>query len=246
VVDGAKVTIIKQASTIVVLIGLASCISNSKEQQPNTLNVMSLNVFGWKTMPQHASNYAALVDEHDVSVLVIQEGVEDWKIDTAMPTDYSRAIALEQSLGLCWQRQWQIYVNRCQGVSFTNSHRFDLADGPNAVRTGELALIDTKFGGLTVINVHWDHESETAQEQSAKQVADKIAIYGAYPTLLAGDFNRKCTSVQQLLTQHIPINLTADGGIDCVFSKGVSALGTVINAAPSDHPAVIAEISFSR
>ena len=88
-----------------------------------TITVMSLNIYGWKTMPQHSDDYAQLVNKHKVDVLGIQEGVEDWQLkhnelNNKLPTDYQRAITLAKSLGQCWQHKFQIFINHCQGNRF--------------------------------------------------------------------------------------------------------------------------------
>jgi hypothetical protein len=36
------------------------------------------------------------------------------------------------------------------------------------------------------------------------------------------------------------LSQVVDGGIDCVFSRGLEGAGKVIDAQPSDHPAVLA------
>jgi len=232
------------ACVVIICLLLTGCTQHSRQTQVTPIKLMSLNLYGWKTMPQHAEDYASLIRNQEISILVVQEGVDDWQIDTLMPTDYSRAISLLDSLGSCWQRQWQIFINHCNGVSFKQSKRFDLADGPNAVRTGEMATLNAAGQDLIVINVHWDHESLDTQITSARQVSNVIKQSNGHPTLLAGDFNRECLSAQQMIAQHIPLELAVDGGIDCIFTTGVHASGTRLDAPPSDHPAVIATIDF--
>lgn len=208
-----------------------------------SLNLMSLNVYGWKTMPQHAGQYAQLIQQENADIVLIQEGVDDWQLKVKMPVDYSRSNALQQALGQCWQRRWQMLINHCQGMSFINSERFDLADGPNATRTGETATIKTPMGKLTVLNVHWDHQSESIRQLSAQQTAKIMNQHLDSPQLLVGDFNSQCQQVHHQLSTHIKVNLIADGGIDCMFSNKVKAQSKTIPAPPSDHPAVVAYIT---
>jgi hypothetical protein len=217
---------------------------------------MSLNIYGWKTMPHHAADYARLVNAHNIDILLLQEGVEDWQLTTPMPTDYSRADALQKALGNCWQRRWQILVNQCRAISFNHSERFDLADGPMATRTGEMAELyvsDDKSTAksnaksnakIVVINVHWDHESETARTLSAEQTAAVANRYQSTAVVVAGDFNSQCNLAEKQLAVYTYFQLIVDGGIDCIFAKNIRATGQTLSAMPSDHPAVIASLNF--
>ena len=199
---------------------------------------MSLNIYGWKTMPHSTSDYVNLVKKHEVSVLLIQEGVNDWKIKTKMPTDYSRAEILRKALGKCWQRSWQIFVNTCKGISIVDSTRFDLSDGPNAVRTGEIVQTRSALGDIHFVNVHWEHESATVRRLNAIETLEAInSLEGK--VILAGDFNLSCEDVTGLFAHNKNLSLSTDGGIDCVFSKGYTVGGAVVDAAPSDHPAIL-------
>jgi len=101
-----------------------------------TIQVMSLNIFGHDTMPHSAATFAALIKDRDPDVVGIQEGVQDWLIGPGMPTDYSRADALGTALGSCWDQRYQIFIDVCKDNAFLSSDRFDLTDGPNATRTG--------------------------------------------------------------------------------------------------------------
>ncbi len=60
--------------------------------EPAVLRVMSLNLYGWATMPGAAPDYAALIEAQSVDVLGIQEGNWDWEIE-GWPTDYSATAA---------------------------------------------------------------------------------------------------------------------------------------------------------
>ena len=203
--------------------------------------VMSLNIYGYKTMPQKAYDYAALVERHSVDVLAIQEGVDDWRIGRDMPVDYSRSEALHDALGDCWERQYQVYVNRCRGFTIENHERFDLADGPNAVRTGETAEVSGPIGRFTLVNVHWDHQSESARRASATQTAE-AAREGAVAVL--GDFNSACSGpTVQGMAKSAGLVAAVDGGIDCIFLRGLSGQGAVVDASPSDHPAVLVRLA---
>lgn len=196
-------------------------------------------------MPQHAQDYAALVKAHEIDILLIQEGSDDWQLTTTMPSNYQRAEQLRQALGQCWYRQWQILVNQCQQLSLQQAQRFDLSDGPNAARAGEIATVST---GSTVnsdqaewlfINVHWDHQSQEVRAKNAFETAQVINRAKADQLVLAGDFNMPCHQALALLSQYSEIPLQVDGGIDCVFANTPLQHAQVIDADPSDHPAVI-------
>ena len=38
------------------------------------VTVMSLNIYGWKTMPEHSDDYSQLIKRYSVDILGIQEG----------------------------------------------------------------------------------------------------------------------------------------------------------------------------
>ena len=205
--------------------------------------VMSLNIYGYATMPQAAGDYARLVNRQGVDVLVIQEGVQDWQLDSDLPTDYERAAELHKALGACWEREYQVFVNSCSGYSLHDHQRFDLADGPNATRTGEMGVVHGPDGRFLVVNLHWDHESAEAREVSVEQTARTVAT--DLPVLVAGDFNTQCSGEQvSKLAEQAGLQLAVDGGIDCILVRGLQADGEAVNAAPSDHPAVLARIIY--
>jgi endonuclease/exonuclease/phosphatase family metal-dependent hydrolase len=234
---------------------------------------MSLNVYGWKTMPKHSDDYAKLVAKHDINILAIQEGVEDWQLTTDMPTDYSRAKVLLSALGPCWKRSHQIFVNHCMGSRFIDSGRFDLTDGPNATRTGEYALVEHNSGRFIVINVHFDHEQHSIRILNTKETLAQLALYNNYPQIVLGDFNQDCDGMFSLMSSLIPrelplsatptnvttpvepsLKLVANAGIDCIFinnlsTKSITKLsskGKVVEASPSDHPAAIASLKWIK
>ncbi len=212
--------------------------------ESTTLRVMSLNVYGYATMPQAAGDYARMVQSHDVDVLGIQEGNQDWQISTPLPTDYSRSDALGAALGECWEQRYQIFVNTCRGVDFVSHERFDLSDGPNATRTGESAVI--RKGGIELgfIDIHWDHEDGGAKAANATETAAAANAHGALPVVVLGDFNAGCAATEpRSMASQSDLTLIMDGGIDCVFSRGAPGSGWTVNASPSDHPGVIAELT---
>jgi len=223
----------------------------SAETLPDELSVMTLNVYGWKTMPQHSDDYAQLIKSNNIDIVGIQEGADDWKLTSKYPTDYSRSIKLNESLGECWQHKFQIFINQCAGVAFIESGRFDLTDGKNATRTGEYAIItklkDEKANNKYLfVNIHWDHESEETRIANANETAsliNSINIIKEYPTILVGDFNSQCNSkavsMMQLKTK---MTLLKHAGIDCIFTKKLEGNANVITASPSDHPSIIATL----
>lgn len=246
--------------TIFTLLSTGLCLTPALSQNTD-IEIMSLNVYGWKTMPQHSEEYAKLVVEHNINILAIQEGVEDWQLTTDMPTDYSRAEALLSALGPCWQRSHQIYVNHCMGTRFIDSGRFDLTDGPNATRTGEYALVEHNSGRFIVINVHFDHEQQQTRVLNTKETLAQLISYNSYPQIVLGDFNQRCDAIFSLMSSVLTstkalnkpsLKLVANAGIDCIFINNFnseskskfSSQGKVVEALPSDHPAAIASLEF--
>ena len=214
--------------------------------QNTDIEVMSLNVYGWKTMPKHSEDYAKLVAKHDINILAIQEGVEDWQLTTDMPTDYSRAKVLLSKLGPCWQRSYQIFVNHCKGSRFIESGRFDLTDGPNATRTGEYALVEHNSSRFIVINVHFDHEQQQTRILNMKETLAQLSSYNNYPQVVLGDFNQRCDEMfspisslmSPFISTEIPVSVTpinetppiepsfklvTNAGIDCIFINNFSS-----------------------
>ena len=211
------------------------------------VSVMSLNIYGWKTMPQHSDKYAQLINSNNIEVVGIQEGVNDWQLTSKYPTDYSRSNALNESLGKCWAHKFQIFINKCAGVEFVESGRFDLTDGPNATRTGEYAIIEKSNNKYLLVNIHWDHESEATRIANAIETANLINSMTKYPTILLGDFNSQCNGKETLLMQmKTKMTLFEHAGIDCIFTKNLIGNTKVISALPSDHPSIIAKLKPKR
>ena len=200
---------------------------------------MSLNIYGHATMPAGAEAYADLINQNGIDVLAIQEGVQDWRIQ-GLPTDYSRSEQLQAALGDCWQRRYQIFVNSCQNNSFVNNDRFDMTDGPNAVRTGEWAVIRKGTTQFNVLNLHWDHEDQNVRLNNSNETIAMVQDLAAIPTIVMGDFNTGCTSspVNNLRSSG-NLMLKVNGGIDCILTNGFEGEGYTVAAAPSDHPGLI-------
>jgi len=210
------------------------------------ITVMSLNIYGWKTMPEHSDDYAQLISSRNVDILGIQEGVEDWQLKSNWPTNYQRAITLKKSLGGCWQRRHQIFINQCQGNHFIESGRFDLTDGPNATRTGEYAVIEKLNKRYLMVNVHWDHESVATRIANAEETSAQLNKISQYPKILLGDFNSRCNDREASLVQSkAKMTLLKNAGIDCLFVKGISGKAKKILAYPSDHPAIVAKLRIN-
>ena len=215
------------------------------ETKPLPLSVMSLNIYGWKTMPQHSQDYAEIIKKHHIDILGIQEGVDDWQLKTHLPTDYSRSISLKKSLGECWQQRFQIFINQCSGIKFVDSGRFDLTDGPNASRTGEYAVISKANNKYLMVNIHWDHESQVTRVANANETAALINQNKQYPAILLGDFNSSCDGDDVGIVQtKTKMSLLANAGIDCLIIKGLIGDSKIINAYPSDHPGIIARLTL--
>ncbi len=218
-------------------------------EEVNAVTVMSLNIYGWKTMPKHSNDYAQLINRYQVDMVGIQEGVDDWQLKTTdldnnFPTNYQRAIDLHHALGKCWQHRFQIFINHCQGNRFITSGRFDLTDGPNATRTGEYAIIEKAHQQYLFVNIHWEHESKDVRMANAKETAALLNSSAIHRQILLGDFNSQCDGKEVRSLQNlIELDLVESAGIDCLFVKGLSGKGTTINASPSDHPAIVATLS---
>ena len=225
--------------------------STLAETSPEAITVMSLNVYGWKTMPEHSDDYAQLINRHYVDILGIQEGVEDWQLkqndlNSKLPTNYQRAMTLKKSLGQCWQRKFQIFINHCQGNNFIESGRFDLTDGPNATRTGEYAVIEKLNKRYLIVNVHWDHESVATRIANAEETSAQLNKISRYPKILLGDFNSHCNGREaSLVRSKTKMTLLKNAGIDCLFVKGLTGKAQKIVANPSDHPAIIAKLRIN-
>ncbi len=213
---------------------------------PVTLRVMSLNVYGHATMPGAASIYANLIKSQAIDVVGIQEGVNDWQLNTAFPTDYSRAEALGAALGSCYQRRNQVFVNVCRGNSILGNDRFDLTDGPNVTRTGEAVTVTKDGKSFGFIDVHWDHQSSSTKVANAQETAARAQGFSNVPVIIVGDFNTSCSgSTAGVMKTAASLDLIFNGGIDCIFSKrATKSKGYTVNASPSDHPSVVAELTL--
>ena len=241
-----KITILFLTTLFVCFAAFAKTLDDKAEA---AVTVMSLNIYGWKTMPVHSDDYAQLIKRHNVDILGIQEGVEDWQLKESeldsnqFPTNYQRAITLKDSLGECWQHKFQIFINYCQGNRFIESGRFDLTDGPNATRTGEYAVIEKSNKRYLLVNVHWDHESIVTRIANAKETSAQLKKMKDYPKILLGDFNTTCVGKEtSLLQQKTKMVLLKNAGIDCLFVEGITGRAKKIVADPSDHPAIVATL----
>ena len=210
------------------------------------ITVMSLNIYGWATMPQSAGRYADLIRTRDPDAVGIQEGGQDWNIATSMPTDYRNAAALGEALGDCWERRYQLFVNTCKGNAFVSNRRFDLTDGPNATRTGESAVVEKDGWRYAVLTVHWDHESGAARIASAHETAAEVQAYVAegLPVVVVGDLNAGCRGWEgKILLAEAELALIGNAGIDCIYAAGLAGTSETFDAAPSDHPGIDAVLA---
>ncbi|MBN8430996.1 ADP-ribosylglycohydrolase family protein [Microbulbifer salipaludis] len=209
------------------------------------ITVLSLNLYGHATMPAAAADYAQLVNEHDVDLLAVQEGANDWQI-RGLPTDYGRAEALAKALGDCWMRRYQVFANRCQGLEFEYNVRFDMTDGPNAVRTGELVILRRGAYRFGLIDVHWDHESDQVRHANSDETRTAATSWRLHdlPLMVVGDFNTTCDSeAVQALTSRSGLSLLYGDGVDCGFARGLEGSGKSIEATPSDHPGILLTVT---
>jgi endonuclease/exonuclease/phosphatase family metal-dependent hydrolase len=210
------------------------------------IKAMSLNIYGWATMPQRAGDYADLIRSRDPDVVGIQEGVQDWKISSSLPTDYKNADALGTALGECWEQRYQIFINTCKDNTFISNRRFDLTDGPNATRTGESAVIAKNGFRYAALTVHWDHESGASRIASAHETAAEVLAYAQQgtPVVVVGDFNAGCTGWEaKILLAEAEMSLIGNAGIDCIFAKGFGGTSQTFDGTPSDHPGIDAILS---
>jgi len=247
----AKVKAKAKALLFASLVFSSALFAGTAETVEETVTVMSLNIYGWKTMPKHSDDYAQLIKNHNVDILGIQEGVEDWRlkgsdidIENKLPTNYQRAITLKKSLGQCWRHKFQIFINHCQGSRFIESGRFDLTDGPNATRTGEYAVIEKSNKRYLLVNVHWDHESVMTRIANAQETSALLNKMKKHPKILLGDFNSQCDSKEVSMVQtKAKMMLLKNAGIDCLFVSGITGKAKEVVAYPSDHPAIVATLS---
>jgi len=213
------------------------------EETKPAIKAMSLNVYGWKAMPSGAGAFANLIHSRDVDVVGIQEGVGDWRIVTHFPTDYSKAEQLSAALGGCWERRYQIFINRCKGNRFQSNRRFDMTDGPNATRTGESAVINKDGFLYAAIDIHWDHESGATKIANARETAAEVNSLSHMPVVVVGDFNSGCRGHEvNTMIAEAGMTLIGDAGIDCIVTKGFTGTSQTFNASPSDHPGLDASL----
>jgi hypothetical protein len=246
VIFSLKIKMLLTATLFISLCPLVEAVDNKIEA---AVTVMSLNLYGWKTMPAHSNDYAKLIKRHNVDILGTQEGVDDWQFqgndldNNDLHTNYQRAITLKKSLGQCWQHKFQIYINYCQGNRLVESGRFDLTDGPNATRTGEYAVIEKLNSRYLFVNVHWDHESIVTRIANAEETSTQLNKVNQYPKILSGDFNSACDSKEALIVQKkSKLFLLKNAGIDYLFVKDRTGKAKAIVAYPSDHPSIVATL----
>jgi len=222
------------------------------------INVVTLNVYGYATMPGAADTYAEYIVGRNADVVGIQEGANDWKLPSGQlyPSDYSRSIAMLNSLNEkeplgsnCWQREYQIFINTCKGLSAIEAYRFDLTNGPQATRTGETMKISINGKRFAFVNIHWENSSADVRESNSQETTDQVnALRGDHQVVITvGDFNTGCTSYQaNNFKQHTSSVEGAYAAIDCIFVTGSSfeqpVVGSFQGASPSDHPLVWANI----
>ncbi|MGY8823207.1 MAG: endonuclease/exonuclease/phosphatase family protein [Candidatus Latescibacterota bacterium] len=222
-----------------------SATATTNEKPVFTIKAMSLNIYGWATMPQKAATYAQLIKSRNPDVVGIQEGVDDWKINSKMPTNYRNADALGSALGECWDQNYQIFINTCKGNSYISNRRFDLTDGPNATRTGESAVINNKGMHYAAINVHWDHESGGVRVANAHETATEVNSHPDMPVVVVGDFNANCTGFEvRTMMDEAGLTLIGSAGIDCIIARSFTGISERFSGAPSDHPSLDAELTI--
>ncbi|MGL1902265.1 MAG: carbohydrate-binding protein [Fibrobacterales bacterium] len=212
------------------------------------IKVMSLNLYAHKTLPQHAGDYADLINSRDVDVVGVQEGVDDWELGIGpgeMPWNYGAANDIGNALDGCWDQKYQIFINTCKGNSFVDTHRFDLTDGPKATRTGETAIISKNGQRYAFIDIHWDHQSNTTKMKNSEETAAEANLTPDIPTIVLGDFNSGCTGSEvQGLVSNAGMTLLGDAGIDCILVRGVSGTSERFSGWPSDHPSLDATLQY--
>ncbi|MGL1935158.1 MAG: carbohydrate-binding protein [Fibrobacterales bacterium] len=217
-------------------------------ESSGTITVMSLNLYAHKTLPQHAGDYADLINSRDADVVGVQEGVDDWELGIGpgeMPWNYGAANNIGNALDGCWEQKYQIFINTCKGNSFVSTHRFDLTDGPKATRTGETAIISKNGQRYAFINIHWDHQSNTTKVKNSDETAAEANLTPDIPTIVLGDFNSGCTGSEvQGLVSNAGMTLLGDAGIDCILVRGASGTSERFSGWPSDHPSLDATLQY--
>eukprot|EP00122_Pirum_gemmata_P010719 Pgem_evm1s9921 len=211
--------------------------------QAESLTIITYNLFAHKTLDKGfgATEYATKIKNLHADVVGAQEGVNDWKINSKFPTDYSRAQKLLSALGSCWQRRYQIFINTCKGVKFVGPEdgRWDLSDGEEATRTGETQVIEKNGNRFNLVNVHWEAwgKGASVRKKNADETADQVNTISG-PTIITGDFNCGCssTTASKFKNKATGVSLMEGPNIDCIFAKGIQKTSSqVFNGAPSDH-----------
>ena len=102
-----------------------------------------------------------------------------------------------------------------------------------------------KVPRIAFINIHWDHESAPARASSALETAAEADLHKGTPTVVLGDFNCGCSGADvTTLRSRAEMALVVDGGIDCILARDLTGSGAVLDATPSDHPAVVASFAI--
>lgn len=210
------------------------------------IKALSYNIEGWKNHSPHTQ--AEAINATGAQVIGLQEGMQDWQIGSqgTMPTDYSRTDNIVASLnqqGGQWTNRYQIIIN-AGSCEFVDSGRFDMTDGPNAVRTGEWAIIREKSRGdrFLMVNLHWDHQG--ANDTNRAETMEWISTFEKgknLPVVIVGDFNRDAGETG---LESAGFQLAKHGGIDGILTRGMKSVGSGSITAPSDHTPIFAALDF--
>ncbi len=94
--------------------------------------------------------------------------------------------------------------------------------------------------------MHWDHQSSSTKVANAQETAARAQGLSNIPVVIVGDFNTSCSgSTAGVMKTAASLDLIANGGIDCIFSKrATKSKAYTVNASPSDHPSVVAELTL--
>ncbi len=210
------------------------------------LTVLSYNIEGHAGHSPYAQAQAII--KSNAGVVGLQEGVNDWQIGPpgTWPWDYSRTDRIVNSLneqtGL-WDNRYQMII-KTDVCEFIDYGRFDLTDGPKAVRTGEWAILRLKATGkqFLFVNLHWDHQS--ANSANRNETIGWITDFNAtrnLPVVITGDFNR---SVNSIGYEPYGFTISHSAWVDGILTKGMATQRYGSFEAPSDHNSVWAELTF--
>lgn len=188
------------------LLALLALAPGAFAQPATTLNVATYNLRmnterdGANAWPHRRELVKSLVRYHDFDVLATQEGLPDQVADMAAMAEYAH-VGRGRDDGKHAGEHSAIFFKR-QRFKLLRNGDFWLSQTPDQPSLGwdatcchrivSWAQLQDRQSGRTFyfFSVHFDHEGQVAQRESAKLMLRKVrAIAGAEPVIVAGDFN---------------------------------------------------------